>query len=116
MANPGYLDLFIPQGATYNTSVSLTDVNGSPINLAFYTINSIIKKSYITSNIAATFTVSVSNSNGGIIELSLSRHTTANLTPKRYVYDVLLIDTSNDSANRILEGTIYLTPGTTIVP
>ncbi len=116
MANPGYLDLFIPQGATYNTSVSLADVNGAPINLTHYVITSMIKKSYITSNVAANFNISVSNTVGGVVELSLSRHVTANLTPKRYVYDVVLLDTTSDSANRILEGTIYLTPGTTVVP
>jgi hypothetical protein len=116
MADPGYLDLFVYQGASYNTAVTLTDVNNSPINLANFTINSTIKKSYITPNVAANFTTTTTNISGGVVELSLSRQTTANLIPHRYVYDVLLLNTINDSATRILEGTIYLCPGTSVFP
>jgi len=116
MAAPGYLDIFIHQGATFNTAITLTDVNNSPMNLANLTVSSIIKKSYITSNVAATFTVSKTNVGGGVVTLTLPYHTTANLLPRRYVYDVVTFDSSSNTVNRILEGTAYLIPGTTIVP
>lgn len=116
MADPGYLDLFISQGSTYNTNITLTDVNNAPVNVANLTVFGTIKHSYITSNVAANFTVTSINIAGGVIQLSLNRQTTANLTPKRYVYDVILYNPGDDSVNRILEGTIYLTPGVSILP
>jgi hypothetical protein len=116
MAAPGYLDIFCHQGATFNTAITLTDVNNSPMNLANLTISSVVKKSYITSNIAATFIVSKTNSIGGVVTLTLPYKTTANLSPRRYVYDVVSFDTTSNTVNRILEGTMYLVPGTTIVP
>lgn len=113
MADPGYLDLFVYQGASFNTAITLTDVNNAPMNLVNTTINSTIKKSYITANIAAQFTATIANVQGGVVFLSLPYQTTANLSPKRYVYDVVMFDHTANIVTRILEGTIYLQPGVT---
>lgn len=110
----GYLDLFVYQGASFNTAITLTDVNSSPINLVNFTVTSSIKKSYITANVAANFVTTMANVQGGIVNLSLPYNVTANLSPRRYVYDVVIRDTTKtDAVTRILEGTIYLIPGTT---
>ena len=111
----GYIDLFLDQGATFNTAITLTDVNGNALNLANYQVSSKVKKSYITSNVAATFIITVANNLSGMINLSLPYQVTQNLRPQRYVYDVIIKDASN-TASRVLEGTVYVDAGVTSSP
>ena len=116
MAASGYLDLYMNQGETYCQSLTLTDVNGNAINLANYLIASQMKKSYVTANVDAIFTVSVANSMSGMITLNLPYTTTQNLKPLRYVYDVIIRNTTSNVASRILEGTVYVDAGVTPSP
>ena len=57
----GYSELFLEQGATFNTSITLDDVAGEAFNLVSYTATSQMRKSYYSSNAAATFSVSTGN-------------------------------------------------------
>lgn len=112
----GWLDLNVDRGTSFNTSVVLTDVNGNPMNLTNVVINSVIKKSYITSNVAANITCTIANSVSGIIYLTIPYQITQNLWPYRYVYDVVLRNTTSNSVTRVLEGTIYINPGVSTPP
>lgn len=109
----GYLDIFIDQGASYNTAIALTDVSNSPINLSNHLVVGQIKSSYYSANVIATFDISFANVQGGEVFISLPYTTTANIKSKRYVYDVLDKDLSSNSVTRVLEGTVYITPGVT---
>lgn len=112
----GYLDLFMDKGASFNTAITLTDVNGNPVNLSNIIVSSTMKQSYITSNVAATFTISVANNQSGLIQVSLPYQVTQNLKPIRYVYDVVMRDLNSNNVSRVLEGTVYVAPGVTISP
>lgn len=111
----GYSELFLEQGATFNTSIALDDVSGDAFNLVTYTASSQMRKSYYSSNAAATFTVSTgANAALGIITMSLDKANTANIYPGRYVYDVYV--DNGVSRVRVLEGIINVTPQVTKTP
>ena len=111
----GYSELFLEQGASFNTSITLDDVAGEAFNLVNYTASSQMRKSYYSSNAAATFTVSTGNDPSlGVITISLDSANTANVYPGRYVYDVYV--SSGTSRVRVLEGIINVTPQVTKTP
>jgi len=108
----GYSELFLEQGASFNTSITLDDVSGVAFNLVNYTATSQMRKSYYSSNAAATFSVSTGNDPSlGVITISLDSANTANVYPGRYVYDVYV--TSGTARVRVLEGIINVTPQVT---
>jgi hypothetical protein len=106
-----YTNLYIEQGTTYSTTITLDDVYGNVYNLSNYIISSQIRKSYYSANISAYFTTS-SNPTTGTIYLNIDAPTTSNLAPGRYVYDTTIKDSSNN-VTRILEGIVEISPGVT---
>jgi hypothetical protein len=108
----GYTELFLEQGASFNTSIELDDIAGESFNLVTYSASSQMRKSYYSSNAAATFSVSTGdNPSLGVITISLNSANTANIYPGRYVYDVYL--TSALSRVRVLEGIVNVSPQVT---
>ena len=110
----GYLELFLEKGASFNTTITLYDVNNDPYDLSGYTANSEIRKSYYSANSVATFTTGFNNDpTDGNLSLSLSYQQTANIAPGRYVYDVYLTTSDDLVRTRVLEGIINVTPSAT---
>jgi hypothetical protein len=107
----GFAELTLEQGASYSTTVTVNGSNGSPTNLTNYTVAAQLRKSYYSST-ATNFTVSVSNAAGGEITMALSSANTANLTPGRYVYD-LLITSPTSVKTRVVEGIATILPSVT---
>ena len=103
-------NLFIDQGATFETVLTLTDENGDILDLASSNAASQIRKTY-SSSLAAQFTTSI-NVSAGEITLSLTANQTGNLVAGRYVYDVELTDAAN-SITRIVEGVVTINPQVT---
>jgi hypothetical protein len=101
----------IDQGTTFNTVVSLTDDSGNPLDMTGYTGQGELRTSYAAIN-AISFGVALSN---GQIALSLDANTTSQLKRSRYVYDVVLTDSSNN-VTRVLEGVAYVDPTVTRAP
>jgi hypothetical protein len=107
-----YTNLYIEQGTTYSTNITLDDVYNNVYNLAGYTANSAIKKSYYSSNVTASFTTLI-NANTGTITLSMSASVTSNISPGRYVYDTKITD-NNNNVTRILEGIAEISPAVSL--
>ena len=106
------MELLIEQGATFSTTVNVEDTAGAAINLYSYTASSRMSKSYYsTSNTIITSTVT-GNANGEIT-LSMTAANTANLTPGRSVFDLLITNTSTGIKTRVVEGIIVVSPGVT---
>jgi|TARA_B100000927_G_scaffold288949_1_gene284543 hypothetical protein len=101
-------NLFIDQGADFSTTISLTDSNGEILSLTGYTAIGQIRKTHGSSSIAATFGTSLVAATGQIT-LTLTDTVTAAMDSGRYVYDVLITDSSGDKT-RILEGHATITP------
>ena len=102
-------NLIIDQGTDYQTDITLTDLDDNTVNLSGYTANAQIRKTYTSSN-AVSFSVTLEEATG-VVKLALTDTQTANITPGRYVYDVLL--TANNVTSRIVEGIVTVTPGVT---
>ena len=107
----GYQNLYLEQGTTWSTTITLDDVYLNTYNLTGYTASSQIRKSYYSTNTTAVFSTAI-NTTVGTITLNLDAHTTANIAPGRYVYDTIIID-SNNNVTRILEGIVDVSPGVT---
>ena len=103
-----YSNLYLEQGTTFNTTITLDDVYGSVYDLSGYTVNSQIRKSYYSANATAIFTTSI-NAGSGTITLNLSTNVTANISPGRYVYDTTIKDSSGN-VTRVLEGIVDVSP------
>lgn len=111
----GYQDLYLEQGTTYSTQLTLNDAYGNPYNLTGYNIASQAKASYYSANATITFSTSIVNANTGVISLSTSAQATANIfPPKTLVYDVIIQDTSNN-ITRVLEGRVFVNPSVTAI-
>lgn len=108
----GYQELFCDKGTTFITSVTLDDINGTPYDLSLASAKGQIRKSYYSANSTADFVVTIPQPLNGVITLGLSSDTTANITSGRYVYDVLLKDSSNN-ITKVLEGIINIIPQVT---
>jgi hypothetical protein len=106
------VELLIEQGATFSTTVNVEDTVGAAINLFGYSASSQMRKSYYsTSNTIITSTIT-GNANGEIT-LSMTAANTANLTPGRQVFDLLINNTSTGIKTRVIEGIIIVSPGVT---
>ena len=61
-------NIFIDQGATFTTTVTVTDSNGDAVNLSGYSVAAQIRKTFLSSS-ATAFTASISNASSGEITL-----------------------------------------------
>jgi len=105
-----YANLYIEQGTTFTSTITIDDVYGDTYNLAGYTANSQIRKSYYSSNASATFATSI-NTGEGTITLQLTAGQTAAMSPGQYVYDTII--TSGNTVTRVLEGLATVSPRVT---
>lgn len=109
----GYQELFVEQGADYNTTITLDAADGTDYNLTGYTAKSQIRKSYYSANATAQFTITIPTPNNGGLIMALSSANTANIAAGRYVYDVIIKDSSNN-VTRVLEGIVNVLPRVTV--
>lgn len=107
----GFAELTVEQGASYSTTVTVNGSDGSPTNLTNYTAAAQLRKSYYSST-ATDFTVAISDAAGGEITMTLTAANTANLSPGRYVYD-LLITSPVSVKTRVVEGIATILPSVT---
>jgi len=107
-----YTNLYVEQGTTFTTNITLDDVYGNLYNLTSTTVAGTIRKSYYSANAITTFTTSIDVPTA-TINLSLSANTTANIAPGRYVYDTVITDNGSNLKTRILEGILEVSPDVT---
>ena len=106
-----YTELNIEQYATFSTTINVEDVQGDAINLSGYIAASQIRKSYYSTS-ANTLTATITGTSNGEITLSMTAANTANLTPGRYLYD-LVITAPDTTKTRVVEGIVNVLPGVT---
>ena len=105
-------NIVVDVGASFDQSFNLESNANAPLNLTGYTGAAKLKKSAATSKTAANFVVSFPDPLQGQLKISLGSTITAGLKPGRYVYDVLLTDTSS-MKTRVVEGSAIVTAGIT---
>ena len=108
-----FVELYIDQGATFESVITLTDdVTNANLNIANYIVSSQMRRSYYSANASANITCILSNPYEGEVTLSLTAAQTASIKAGRYLFDVYTTNQSNNVI-RVLEGIITVTPGVT---
>lgn len=107
----GFVELTLEQGANFNTVLDLKDSAAGILNLSGYTVAAQMRKSYYSST-ATDFTIVITDAAAGQITMSMNSANTSNVTPGRYVYDVLITSGSNVKT-RIIEGIVTVLPSVT---
>ena len=107
-----YLEITIEQGANLTSTVTVSDTQGDAINLSTYSASAQIRKSYYSSS-ANTLSAIITGNSNGQITLSMTAANTALLTPGRYVYDLIITNSVDNSVTRVVEGTAVVLPSVT---
>ena len=101
-------NLFIDQGSTFNSIVTLKNQDGTPMNLTNFTVKAQFRKSYRSSQ-AVTFTASVYHALSGRIRLQLPADTSSSVKAGRYLFDVENTSPTSEKY-RALEGIVVISP------
>lgn len=101
-------NLVIDQGATFSTSITLTDEDGNAMDLTGYSAAAQMRRHY-TSSTKYDFNVNLAESR---IELRMTANSTTSIAAGRYVYDVEMTDPTGN-IERVLEGIVTVTPNVT---
>lgn len=112
------LDLYIDANADFSQNIPVANLNiidpttNSVIVLSnTYSTSSLVKHEYTsTNNIPFIATI---NSISQSVNLKMTANNTLLLTYPRYVYDVILTNTTTNGNIRIYEGSIYVDPSVT---
>ncbi len=107
-----YLELTLEQGANLTSVVTVNDAQGDAVNLATYSAASQLRKSYYSSS-ANTLAATITGNANGEITLTMTAANTALLTPGRYVYDLVITNSTDNSKTRVIEGTAIVLPSVT---
>lgn len=109
----GYVELYIDQGTTFNSTINLTDdTTNAPINAALYTVSSQLRRSHLSANASGNLTCTITDAQNGVIILSMTAANSSNLLVGRHFFDVKSTD-ANNVVSRLLEGTITVNPAAT---
>lgn len=122
----GTVDILAKQGESWEILIQVTDENGTPMDLAGYSVKGMMKSSYQDATPVAEFVCSIENPQEGIIKAKLSPADTSVIPayPKSadnvrisslsegkqgvYVYDIKVYN--DETAFRVLEGKIVVDP------
>lgn len=105
-------NLYVDQGTDFNAQITIYDDNNSPWNLTGYTGAAKIRKSYYSST-SVDFAVSFAVArNTGTVILELTAAQTTSLEQGRYLYDVVLTNSSGKKT-RVIEGIVTINAGVT---
>lgn len=107
-----YVEITIEQGADFTTTVTVKDEAGNPTNLNNHSVAAQLRKSHYSS-FATDFTAAITDPGAGTITLTMAAAVTANITPSRYVYDLLLTNDSTNVKTRVIEGIANVLPSVT---
>ena len=88
-------NITVDTGTNFYREFYLDNIDGTPLDLTGYTGKSEVRKHPESVGAATTFSVSFVDRTNGLIRLSLSKKETIAIKPGRYVYDVMLTDSSN---------------------
>lgn len=106
-------NLTIDQGADFEAVIKLYSTNTEPLNLTNYGATGQIRRGYDSTTASGTFAITMPTPSNGELVLSLSATSSAELKYGRYVYDVLITNSSTGIKTRAVEGIVTVTPRVT---
>jgi len=107
----GYAEITVEQGANFSTTINVNDAAGAGQNLTSYSVAAQMRKSHYSTT-AVDFTVSITEAANGEITMTMTSANTSNLTPGRYVYDLVMTSPTNIKT-RVVEGIATVLPSVT---
>jgi hypothetical protein len=110
------VNLRIDQGTSFSTDITVFNHTGETFDLTGFTASAKMAQGYASTRTRTIFTTTIDNDpTSGIITLKLSTTQTSALeAPKRYVFDVEIQKTSDNTVTRVIEGIITVSPSVTI--
>ena len=105
-------NLTVNTGTTFSQIFTLESADtNSATDLTGFTATAQMRK-HPGSSTATNFTTQIINASGGKIRVGLTTSETSSLKPGRFMYDVLITDTSGE-VTRVLEGAVLVREGVT---
>ena len=105
-------NLTVNTGTTFSQIFTLESAStNSATDLTGFSVSAQMRK-HPGSTTATDFTTQIINASGGKIRVGLTTSETASLKPGRFMYDVLITDTSGE-VTRVLEGAVLVREGVT---
>ena len=105
-------NLTVNTGTTFSQIFTLESADtNSATDLTGFTDTSQMRK-HPGSSSATDFSTQIINATGGMIRVGLTTSQTSSLKPGRFMYDVLITDTSGE-VTRVLEGSVLVREGVT---
>lgn len=109
MTAPLKVNLVINQKSSFVVGFIVKDQDDNPVDLAQYTIEASLKKSFTSPTSTSFATTAISPTTDGKLEISLTPAQTTSLSGD-HVYDVAITNSSNFKT-RIAEGNVRVDPG-----
>lgn len=115
MVSPGILNLTLPQGGTWEVSLTYKASNGTPVNLSGYTARMQVRSSYSSPTAVLSLTDTAGITLGGAdgtVQIAVSATTSATIEAAQYVYDLEVVS-GGGTVTRLVQGTFTVTPEVT---
>jgi hypothetical protein len=106
-------NLIIDQGTDFQAVIKVYSDPTTPLNLTTYGATAQMRKSYDSVSSSGVFSVSIPVPSNGELYLTMSNSSTAVLKYGRYLYDVIITDTSTGIKTRAVEGIVTVMPRVT---
>lgn len=101
-------NLYVDQGSFFRTYVTVSNTDGTALDLTNYTVASQMRKSYQSST-AYNFTSSITNPIQGRVRIELSSEDSRLIPAGRYLYDIEVRSPSGERT-RVVEGIVLVNP------
>jgi hypothetical protein len=102
-------NLRISQGTNFSSDVTVTDNDGGVFDLTDHSAYAQLSTGYASTHSRTTFTTAITQATG-IIRLSLNKDQTGSLDEGRYVYDVTIVNDTDSTVTRVIEGIATVLP------
>ena len=109
-------NITVNQGENYDLTATLTNTDGTPVNISGYSLRGKVRYSYGSTGVLVNLEPSIINATGGIINFTLSPSETAALPITVAVYDIERFVSGQSpvtTVSRVLQGTVTVTPEVT---
>jgi hypothetical protein len=106
-------NLSLDQGSDFQATITLYSNNTQLLDLTGYGAQAQLRKSYDSTTASGVFTVAITSPTLGQLVLSMASTSTAVLKYGRYLYDVLIINSSTGVKTRAVEGIVTVMPRVT---
>jgi hypothetical protein len=108
----GYAEIYMEQGADFENIITLTDDRtNANLNLSNCIVTTRMWRYWGVANSTANINSDITDTDNGVITMSLPNANTRNIEHGRYVFSTIVNFGDTGTVTRVLEGVIFVTPG-----